>query len=721
MSLSAQPRGSNKLYFDVYEVDSRAGELRKFGYRVPLEDRPFRALEILLLHAPEVVTRDELREQLWPSDVFIDFDQGLNKAIGKVRRAINDSAEEPRFIETVGRRGYRFIAPITSPAPAPSIRPSSGPVLEQQVTVITPRATQSEEREKPRTSRGRVAWAAGAALVASLTAFLFRPESPKLQVESIVQITKSGEAWPLEPMATDGPRLYFQSLSGSRSLSEGPPIWRVKQVLLNGNEEMVIPGTSGETHSFRIRGLSFDDTEFLALSRIGETHEWVAATLPVVGGSPRRLGDLVADDVAWSHDGSKLAYARGHQLFLANPDGTGSHSLADVPGDIAYVSWSPDNRRISFTVLTEQDTLWEVGADGRSLHKRQFHWPGKSMECCGAWTPDGRYFVFRSRREGVSNLWAVEEKSSWWQRRNSNPVQLTFGPMNFYQPLPSRNGKTIFTIGTLPSGELVRYDKNKKDFSPVLGGLSANHLEYSRDGQWIAYVTLPDRTLWRARSDGSEAFQLTFPPLDVDSRPHWSRDGKSIAFAAKRPGELMRLYTVSPDHGDAKMLSPADANSQATPDWMPGENSLIYGGVPGVDPPSHIALHQLDLRTGRAEKVPGTDGLYNPIWSPDGHQLAAVDATSERLFLMDLKTGQRIQLSRPQVFPVWSADSQYLYYAAVAHDIFRVHVPDGREEKVVDVPFRLGSGSFGLNPGGDPIILREQGHYNVYALSLSIH
>ena len=152
-----------------------------------------------------------------------------------------------------------------------------------------------------------------------------------------------------------------------------------------------------------------------------------------------------------------------------------------------------------------------------------------------------------ARGAKTSNLWAVEEKSEWWRRSNRDPVQLTFGPMNYYQPLPSRNGKTIFAIGTLPSGELVRYDAKQKDFVPFLGGLSADHLEFSRDGQWIAYVTLPERTLWRARSDGSESFQLTFPPMQVDSRPHWSADGKRITFGAKLPGELMRLYTISPE------------------------------------------------------------------------------------------------------------------------------------------------------------------------------
>ncbi len=108
------PHAPVKLCFDAYEADLRAGELRKHGFRIPLEDRPFRALVILLQHANLVVTREELQAQLWPSDVFIDFNQGLNAAIGKIRRALNDSPEKPRFIETLGRRGYRFIGQVSA-------------------------------------------------------------------------------------------------------------------------------------------------------------------------------------------------------------------------------------------------------------------------------------------------------------------------------------------------------------------------------------------------------------------------------------------------------------------------------------------------------------------------------------------------------------------------------------------------------------------------------
>ena len=439
-----QPRGVPRLRFDVYEVDPRAGELRKHGFRVPLEARPFRALQILLEHAPELVTREELQQQLWPSDVFVDFDHGLNKAIGKVRRALNDSADQPRFVETVGGHGYRFIAAlepekdfgiagIAVALPAPEVGEATG-----------------SDREKEKTKRGsRPLLIAAAAISAVLfLAFLFRPVTPRPRVVRITQVTKSGEAWPLEPMATDGPRLYYQSLSQSLSHSESAANWRVKQVLLNGNEESVIPGTSDRIHSFRIRGLSSDDTEFLALTRIDGGKDWMAATLPVVGGLPRRVGNLLVDDVAWAHDGSMLAYTRGHQLFVCNPDGTGSRMLSSLPGDIEYLTWSPDDRRLDFTLVTEQQALWEVGArtaavcgSGASIFwERRWNVVGRGLRM-------GIYTLYSARSaKRTSNLWAVEEKSAWWRRGNREAVQLTFGPMNYYQPLPSRNGKTIYAI-----------------------------------------------------------------------------------------------------------------------------------------------------------------------------------------------------------------------------------------------------------------------------------
>src|SRR5215831_9089053 len=111
-----------KVRFDVFEVDLRAGELLRDGRKVKLQEQPFRVLFLLLQKAGEVVTREELRQDLWPADTFVDFDHGLNSAVARLREALRDSAEKPCFIETVAIRGYRFIAPLqpnveTTPLP----------------------------------------------------------------------------------------------------------------------------------------------------------------------------------------------------------------------------------------------------------------------------------------------------------------------------------------------------------------------------------------------------------------------------------------------------------------------------------------------------------------------------------------------------------------------------------------------------------------------------
>src|SRR5205807_3077957 len=98
--------------FGVFEVDLRAAELRKHGVRIKLQEQPFQILSLLLEHPGEVVTRDELRQKLWPAHTFVDFDRSLNKAMTKLRSALGDSAESPRYVETIPRHGYRFLVPV---------------------------------------------------------------------------------------------------------------------------------------------------------------------------------------------------------------------------------------------------------------------------------------------------------------------------------------------------------------------------------------------------------------------------------------------------------------------------------------------------------------------------------------------------------------------------------------------------------------------------------
>ena len=723
----------NGLVFDL-----RAGELCRDGTALKLQPQPAKVLALLITRAGQVVTREEIVREVWGSDTFVDFEQGLNYAIRQIRGALNDDADRPRFIETLPKRGYRFIAPIeemgaqltseqistaepakTSAAGSADATPARSGLAA--VAIDTPARKPDEEKPKQRGLKGVAI--AGSTVALLVAAYFLRPMTPLVRVTNIVQLTKSGEAWS-HTLLTDGPRVYYLGTRGDGI--------ELRQVLLNGNEDSQVPGVPND---LMIIGLTPDDTEFLA--RPQEHDDDPLLILPVTGGRPRRVGDLVVSDAALSHDGTALAYAHNHQLFLANPDGTGSRLMASLPGHTYHIRWSPDDRRLRFTVVgsTRKRMIWEIRADGSNLHEIEFHWPGNPMECCGEWTPDGHYFLFASHSESsaTSNIWALEETSDWLHRANPEPVQLTVGPANYYDLVPGRNGKRIFAVGAQPSVDLFRYDAERKDFVPFLGGLSADQLDFSRDGEWVAYVAFPEQTLWRARSDGTEPLQLTFAPLQV-WLPRWSADGKRIVFSGKRPGESQIIYTISADGGNPKSFASPD---QAYADWIPNENAVIYGCYPGSSgcpdgaEPSHMSLYRLDLGSGQSQKLGGTEGLFYPRWSPDGRHLVALGAAGNQLFLVDPETGKRTQISSHHAdFPAWSPDSQYVYFNTMINDnlaLFRANLHNRKEEEVANVHFRTitGHGAIsGLAPGavapdGSPVVQRSGNHRDVYALSLS--
>ena len=194
--------------------------------------------------------------------------------------------------------------------------------------------------------------------------------------------------------------------------------------------------------------------------------------MPVLGGSPRRLGEAVGRAAAWSPDGQMIVYANGHDLFLAKSDGAEPHKLVSAPDRAFDPAWSPDGTVIRFSVggdATTQSSLWQVSINGTSLHPLFPAWHTPPDECCGKWTPDGKYFVFQSK----GNIWALAEKGNLLGKANGQPLQLTSGPMTFSSPLPSKDGKKLFVVGALARGELARYDAKSAEFVPFLSGISA--------------------------------------------------------------------------------------------------------------------------------------------------------------------------------------------------------------------------------------------------------
>ena len=147
----------------------------------------------------------------------------------------------------------------------------------------------------------------------------------------------------------------------------------------------------------------------------------------------------------------------------------------------------------------------------------------------------------------------MREKSDLFHKSSREPVQLTSGPMNFYAPEPSLDGKRLFAVGEQRRAELVRQDAKSGQFVTSLSGISAEQVSFSRDGQWVAYVTYPEGTLWRSKTDGSEKLQLSFAPR-LASFPRWSPDGERVAFASLEPGSRWKLHIVYSEGGSLQEL-----------------------------------------------------------------------------------------------------------------------------------------------------------------------
>jgi len=204
--MAADDQAGRRLSFGVFELDLRAGELRKRGLRVRLQQQPLQVLAMLLEQAGQVVSREELQKALWPADTFVDFDHGLNKAINKIREALGDSAESPRFVETVARRGYRFIAHVTvadgapPPSPGAALEPHAAPVAGDRDVKPDVLAT------PPSRARSR-AWAIAAlaliVLLGSIAAWKLNSSSRESSV------IRSLAVLPLESLSNDASQDYF--------------------------------------------------------------------------------------------------------------------------------------------------------------------------------------------------------------------------------------------------------------------------------------------------------------------------------------------------------------------------------------------------------------------------------------------------------------------------------------------------------------------------------
>ncbi len=646
MSESAQ--NPHILRFGVFEVDLQAGELRKSGVKIKLQDQPFQILVLLLERPGQVLTREELRQKLWSADTFVEFDHSLNSAVKRLRQALGDDSDNPRFIETLPRRGYRLIVPVPGRDPASD-------QLVGQAPLAKPAA-------------GRIPFYYRLAILGGVTVLLVALVLWKTvfgtagapRVLRFTALTNDGQV-KTGSMATDGSRIYFnEQLPGPRNL--------IVQVAVGGGE--VVPLSTPLT---------------------------------------RRIGDILAEEARFGPDGSSIIYSINNEVYSVDRDGSSSKKLFAFENFPYSFRFSPDAKVLRFSLENgENDSIamMESAADGTNLHKL-------FTGCCGKWTPDGRYFVFENGLNDRVDLWATSHaRRFFWQKPDEKPIQLTAGPLNFVVPLPSKDGKQLFAIGQSPRAEVVRYDSHSRQFVPYLSGISAEGLVFSRDGQWVAYTSYPDGTLWRSKVDGSERLQLTFPPLRV-LLPRWSPDGRRIAFNATRPDLPWNIYVIPSAGGTPERLLPSE-QGQVDVNWSPDGNSIVFGSlfVPGTP------IYTMELNTKQVTALPGSVGLFSPRWSPDGKHIAAITTDSaSKLMIFDFVTQKWAEaFGSGTGYPSWSNDGKYIYFLSSVsspppeHDsILRLRLSDHKVETLVDLKNvgRLTTGTitgwFGLAPDESPL------------------
>ncbi len=738
---------ANQLYeFGPFQLDPGEHRILRDGEALALTPKAFETLMVLVQNHGHLLLKDELMKTLWP-DSFVE-EVNLSQNISTVRRALGDTAQAGRYIVTVPGKGYRFVGEVRTVAAngdggedviveshsrsrvvieekveeqAPELE-GEIPMLQGVPVKFLPAPPQKAQR---RWMVPLVLVVAAACGIAGWTQFSVAPVPTVLRS---VRLTHTGRVSPYSRVLTDGSRLFFTQTSGGR--------WELAEVPVGGGEPTPI---AVSLPSLELRDIDATRSKFLIASGSNElsTPIWALST---AGGSAERIGDVVASDGTWSSDARKVLYSSAGRLFAVEMDGANPRLLMSLPGIIEQPRLSPDGRRMRFTLedrATGGRTLWEAGADGSNPHRMELglsnpapHWGEGNYS--GDWSPDGKYFLFRSHRAGDMGLWILREEPEWYHRGRSRPIQIYTSGDTIAVPRFSVDGKKIFFIAHRDLRELVRYDAGRKQFVPYMGGMAARHLSYSPDGQWVAYHKTADGTLWRSRADGSESLQLTFQPMFA-MHSWWSPDGKTIVFQGSLPGESAKLYSVPAGGGKADvLLGEADANL-AEPSWCGDGRKLVYmrWGVKAADARAS-GVGVLDWATKQSSMIPGSHGFDGAHCSPDGKFVAASDEVNRKLMLYDFARQRWSELSDGAAYGWgirWSGDSRYVYYQHAVQDaeqpIFRVRISDKNVEQITSSRQILRADVLsytmtGLAPDNSPVASLVRRNSDIYALELEL-
>jgi DNA-binding winged helix-turn-helix (wHTH) protein/Tol biopolymer transport system component len=707
--------GSSRLRFGQLELDLSKQKLLRKGLPVRLANQPWLILAILLEHPGSLVSREELCARLWPDGTYVDFDEGLNSAVKNLRYALGDVADNPTFIETIPRRGYRFIAPVQIVAVDSDASLPLEPTVPGDADEPTPTA-QLLRLALPTAPHSKLLWRAagliafGVFVAAALWVLHRLAFPPMLQVTQIVRLTNSARLEPWGNLASDGSRLFFLEREGDH--------WNTRQISVTGGESVPFGSSTGNTKIFAV---SRDQSDVLFAPFTMRGNDLPLWSMPVVGGAPTRVGAVLATSATFSPDGRRIAFTNSNGVFLANRDGSDPFKLA--PSLAWAIDWSPDGEVLRFCANGPGPGthLWQVDSTGRNLHPFLPSWDASD----GRWTFDGSYYIFNSREA----LWGVRASSFPWLQ--PTPTQLTFPPIRYSCHLPSREGHLLYACGSLSEPiDMVQFDPVSHQSKPVSATAPVTEAVASPDGQWMLFSSW--HRLWRSRPNGSDRVQLADTSSAVALKylaVRWSPDSKHILFHSLSEDNKGTIYLISSAGGTPQQPLPAGQFS-SWPDWSPDGRSFSYS-VEESDRSvtSELGVYLFDLDQGRSTLIPGSVGLTQARWSPDGRFLAAVSEDTSAIKLLDLRTHHWSEVARGTLisFPVWSSDS-ILYFQdilAPGEPVYRFQPRGAGPRRAYSFEDMLQAGAlrcgfWGFAPDGSLLVQVNRGGGDLYALSVNL-
>ena len=665
------PSGKPKYQFGPFELDAAEGTLARNGNRVRLQDLPCRLLILLVERPGEIVSRDEIRQRIWSADTFLDFDKSLGVAIRKVRYALGDNPQTPRYLETVPRRGYRFSAPVTTLSDPES--PSASSHSVSSVREETRRASRSNGKK---IVIGAAVLVVTAAIGFTIFRFMRHKKDLPLPYQSIrmTRLTNTGKSR-MASISPDGKYVVHVIEDGGKQ-----SLW-VRQVANANNVLIVAPA---EVEYF---GMTFSpDGNYIYYVAAPKSASRAAAyQVPVLGGTPQKVMEDVDAPIAVSPDGSHMVYirflpAKGEDdLLVAKVDGSDEHVVdsSKLPDRYCYswfeqscgAGWSPNGKHI--IVMMAQGTLginttWGLldvplqGGEKKNIVPPRWASSGRA-----AWVADGSGAILDS-----ADLSSGQSPQLWYVSLPEGGVRQITHDLNRY-----------FGVSlTADSNALVTVQSEVSSFisTASLGAGSERQLTFGRgtsDGHdgvtftpsgGVIYTSNINGhlDLWSIGAYGGAPVQLTFNSGNNFS-PRVTPDGKTIVFTSNRDGKS-NIWKMRIDGSEQLQLT--HGGMDRFPEVAPDGKWVFYGSAIS----GRFSVCKIPLSGGTPVRV--NDGIWaNATPSPDG-KLLAITSFEEKTGwgenVVPIEGGEPVKVAQLNGTRLqWTPDSKFIVYIDVKNGV----------------------------------------------------